>query len=325
MTLRTVASLALPPLLLLASSAACSGSSSSAESSAPPALTKDQAAQVLQRFVATANRASRDLDDETLAAVEGAPQLTMDAAAYKLRRAAKYKPADVQVTKPYFYIPRLSGYPHWFAADVITGSGKDTLRHAMLFTQDKAGGPWLLTGDPYAADASLSKVALDKNGYATAVSPTTTGLTLPPDKLAPAHAALLSEGPKAPGAAGLAAGPKTTQAYDALRQAEDQLGKGGVTLSSKFAPEASPVRVLKTTDGGALVWYLVRQNEAYSSPKRGRLAVTGDLIGLAPASAAKTRLDTTVLVQYLAAVPPKGKGPAAVTGMYRKAVEATGS
>jgi hypothetical protein len=323
MSLRTTASLTLTPLLMLA--AGCGGSSSSADSSGPPALTKDQAAQVLQRFVATANRASHDLDDETLAAVEGSPQLTMDAAAYKLRRAAKYKPADVRYTKPSFYIPRLSGYPRWFAADVITGTGKDTLRHAMLFTQDKAGGPWLLTDDPYPTEATLGKVALGKDGYATALSPTATGLAMAPAKLGPAHAALLSGGPQAPGAAGLAAGPKTTQAYDALRQAEDQLGKGGVTLSSKFAPDASPVHALRTTDGGALVWYVVRQNEAYATPNRGRLAVTGDLVGLAPASSAKTRLDTTVLVQYLAAVPPKGKGPVAVTGMYRKAVEATGS
>jgi hypothetical protein len=323
MPLRAAASLALTPLLTLA--AACTGSPSSADAGGPPALSKDQAAQVLERFVATANRAGRDLDDETLAAVEGAPQLTMDAAAYKLRRASKDKPADVPYAKPTFYIPRLSGHPRWFAADVITGTGKDTLRHAMLFTQDKAGGPWLLTDDPYPTDAALGRVALDKDGYATALTPTATGLAMAPDRLAPAHAALLTAGPKTPGAAGLAAGPKTTQAYDALRQAQDQLGKGGVSLTSRFAPDSSPVHALRTTDGGALVWYVVRQNEAYTAPKRGRLAVTGDLVGLAPASSAKTRLDTTVLVQYLAAVPPKGKGPVAVTGMYRKAVEATGS
>ncbi|MFI0447941.1 hypothetical protein [Actinomadura sp. 6N118] len=97
----------------------------------------------------------------------------------------------------------------------------------------------------------------------------------------------------------------------------------GVTLGSHFTPEPVLVYALWIIDGGALVRYVVRRNEAYSSSKRGRLAVTGDLVGLAPASAVTTHLDTVVLVQELAAVPREGK--ARVTGMYHKAISAAGS
>ncbi|KAB2351873.1 hypothetical protein F8566_04295 [Actinomadura rudentiformis] len=320
-----LAPLVLPPLLL---SSACGQSSSNAQSDAGPALSKTEAAQVLELYKVTADRASRRLDAKSLAAVETGPQLAMDTATFKLHRAAEHRVAgrgagNASFGKPTFYIPRINGHPRWFAADVTAGTGKDTLRHAFVFTQAKPSDPWLLAADPHPSGAALTKIALDEEGYATTVRPSERELALQPARLPATHAALLSGGPKAPGAAGLAPGPQTTQAYDGLRRTQDRLMPGGITLSSHFTPEPGPVYALRTTDGGALVWYVVRQNEAYSSSKQGKLAVTGDLVGLAPPSAVKTHLDTVVLVQYLAAVPREGK--ARVTGMYRKAISAAGS
>ncbi|MEU5877378.1 hypothetical protein [Spirillospora sp. NPDC047279] len=312
------------PALLLGTAAACGDSSSAKDTAATPALTKAEAAKVIDAYGAAANKAAATLDAKALAAVETGPQLAMDTAQFKLRKAIGQRTATVaKFTKPAFYIPRMDGHPRWFAADVTTETGKDSLRHALLFTQAKPGGPWLLAADPYLSEAAFAKVALDKEGYATPVRPDDNAPALQPAKVPDAHAALLTGGPQAPGAAGLAAGPTTTQAYDALRQAQRQLKPGGVTLTSSFTAEPGPVRALRTTDGGALVWYVVRQNEAYSSRKKGKLAVTGDLVGLAPPASARKRLDTTVLVQYLAAVPREGQ--TTVTGMYRKAVQAAGS
>ncbi|WP_433328707.1 hypothetical protein [Spirillospora sp. CA-294931] len=320
MPVRTAVCLLMPPTLL---AAACAGSPSSAGSKEPPALTKAQAAQVLASYSAAAARAGERLDIRSLKAVETGPQLTMDTASYKLHRVARQKPRAPRFDKPVYYIPRTKSYPRWFAVDAFSGSGKELLRHALLFTQAGPGAPWLLGAAPFPADASLSKVALDGEGYATAVPPSAEGLAVAPDRIAIAHAALMSGGPSAPGASAMAAGPKTGQAYDALRTAQGQLKKIGVTLASRFSAAPAPIYALRTKDKGALVWYVLRQHEAYTTPKRGRLAVTGDLTGLAPARSAKTRLESTVLIQYLAAVPPKGR--ATVTGMYRKAVAADGS
>ncbi|MFB4297742.1 hypothetical protein [Actinomadura sp. NTSP31] len=321
----TALSAALSACLLAGAALAAAGCDDNTSSAGvgPPALTKQQAGQVLAAYATAVNRAGRRLDGKALPGIEGDPQLSMDDAALKLRRVIRQRPPAMKFTHTTFYVPRLHGYPHWFAADSITGKGKQTLRHALLFTQAKAGAPWLLAADPYPTDAALSRVALDPDGYATPVDAGDKGLPVAPGKLPAAHAALLTGGPSAPGASALAKGPKTTETYAALKQGEQALAKRGVTLTSKFSAAPYAVYALRTKDRGALVWYVVKQNEAYSAAKRGTLAVSGDLTGLAPAASARTHMDTTVLVQYLATVPPKGR--AAVTGMYRKAISAHGS
>ncbi|TDB85066.1 hypothetical protein E1264_22505 [Actinomadura sp. KC216] len=324
----TVASLFTSCLITAAMGTGCSGRSpSSAEAekrSAAPALSKEQAQQVLDSYAAGANRLRLKVDRRALAAIEAEPQLSMDEASLKLRRVIKRPPPEVKFMNTSFYIPRVSGYPRWFAAATVTGQGKRSVRHALLFTQDKAGTPWLLTANPYPTSDALGNVALDSEGYATPVdADEREGLATAPGTLPEAHAALLTDGPGAPKASLLADGAQTSETYKALKQGEKSLAGRGVTLSSRFSPTQYRVFALRTKDRGALVWYVIKQNEAYSSAKRGRLAVGGDLLGLAPVKAARTRMDTTVLVQYLAAVPPKGR--ATVTGMYRKAVTAHGT
>jgi hypothetical protein len=338
----------LAALVLSLASCADSGSDSSHAATAAP-LTKAQAQQVLSAYQTTNNRANLALDATLLASAETGAQLDMDTAGYKLRRATNQKFVQFSYTKPVFYIPRLSGYPRWFAVDAISapaaGPGQDQRqrsgqrssggrqavvppmpqqhRHALLFVQDKAGAPWRLAADPYPTGKSLGGVAVDSAGYATAVSPQDAKLTLSPTKIGAAHAALLTDGPKAAGVGGIGAGLHTTKTYDALRQATGQFIRIGVGLTTRFAPTTEPVYALRTSDGGALVWYVLRQNERYATRKPGVVTISGDLVGLAPPGKVKERLDTTVLIQYLAKVPPKGKGPAEVIGTYRKAVQAT--
>ncbi|WP_131736366.1 hypothetical protein [Actinomadura roseirufa] len=301
--------------------AACNESSRAGAD--PPALSKEQARQVLAGFTAGANQAGHSLDRRALAGIEAEPQLAMDTAAFRLRRAIRQRPPLLEFAEPVFYIPRMHGYPHWFAVDTTTGSGEQPVRHALLFTQARAGGPWLLAADPYPGEGALRKVKLDSAGFAEPVRPDAKDLAVSPGGLPAAHAALLTDGPHAQGASVFAEGSKTSQTYEALRQGEQALAKRGITLSSRFSATPYTVYALRTQGGGALVWYVVKQNEAYSSVRRGTLAVSGDLVGLARARVPRNRLDTTVLVQYLAAVPPKGR--ATVTGMYRKAVSVYGS
>ncbi|QXJ21974.1 hypothetical protein AGRA3207_002894 [Actinomadura graeca] len=322
MPARAVTALSLASCLLTALAAAGCGNSSSAGAD-PPALTKAQAQQALASFTEGANRAGRRLDRVALRGIEVDPQLSMDTASFRLRRVVRQRPPVLRLGQVAYYIPRMHGYPRWFAADAATGSGKQTVRHALLFTQAKAGAPWLLAADPYPMEAALSRVALDPDGFATPVDPGSKGLAVTPAALPGVHARLLTEGPGASGVSVLADGPRTHQTFEALRDGEQALAKRGITLSSRFSAAPYGVYALRTRDRGALVWYVLKQNEAYSAPNRGTLAVSGDLVGLAPARATRNRMDTTVLVQYLATVPPKGR--VTVGGMYRKAVALRGS
>ncbi|MCP9950487.1 hypothetical protein LUX33_20130 [Actinomadura madurae] len=153
---------------------------------------------MLTSFAAGVNQAGRRFSGKALRSVEADPQLSMDVAALKLRRSVRQRPPKLAFANPTFYIPRLTGYPRWFAADAVSGQGKRSLRHALLFTQARQGAPWLLTADPYPSDAALSRVALDPEGYASPVSPDGKGLAVAPSKLPQAHAALLTNGPGAP-------------------------------------------------------------------------------------------------------------------------------
>lgn len=318
----TVAALAASSLLTAALSAGCSGDASSADPAGrkgKPPLTEAQARQVLASFTEAANRASNRFDRGALRAIETDPQLTMDTATLRLRRAVKRRAPKLEFADAKFYIPRLTGYPHWFAVGAVTGQGEQGVRHAMLFTRAKEGAPWLLTANPHPGEDTLSRVALDPGGHATPVGPDAGGLAVAPGKLPAAHAALLTDGPGASGASALAEGPQTSQTYEALKSGEKTLAGRGVTLSSRFSAAPYTVYALRTKDRGAVVWYVLKQTEAYSSSRRGTLKVSGDLIGLAPAGRGRTRMDATVLVQYLATVPPDGR--ASVTGMYRKAVK----
>jgi hypothetical protein len=278
-----------------------------------PALTKSQAGQVLANYQSVNNRANAAMDAALLGTVETGPQLEMDRAGYQLRRAKKEgKYTPFTYARPAFYIPRQDGYPKWFAVDATSGN----TRHALLFTQDRTGAPWLLTADPFPSSA-LSGIALDKDGYATAVSPGDGHAALEPQKVAGAHAALLSSG-----TGGMAAGPYTTDSRDALGKVQSELRRRGVTLTSDFAPDQQRAYALRTTGGGALVWYVVRQSERYDMVDAGTVSTDGDLAGLVTGRIGH-HLSSTALIQYLAVVPAQGETQ--VIGSYRKAVQATTS
>ncbi|MCO6005962.1 hypothetical protein NE236_13295 [Actinoallomurus purpureus] len=288
--------------------AACGGS----PAIAAPAVTKDRAAQLLAHYQSVNNRANGTSDEKLLATVETGAQLDMDRAEYRRRAAAGEKYAPFAYTGPAYYIPRQTGFPKWFAVTAATGK----MRHALVFAQERPGGPWLLTADPFPI-ATISGIALDKDGYATAVAPDDTKTAPAPGKVAAVHAANLSRG-----TSGIAPGPYTTQAHDALVKAESALKRRGVRLTSDFRPDRQQAFALRTTDGGALVWYVVRQSETYELAKPGVIGSGGDLAGLIDGKV-RHHLATTALTQYLAVVPPQGA--ARVVGSYRKAIQAAAS
>jgi hypothetical protein len=284
---------------------------------AHPAITKAQAEQVLANYQTVNNRANAALDGNLLATVETGAQLEMDRAGYLLRKAKKDdKYTPFTYAHPSYYIPRQDGFPRWFAVDATSSTGAGNSRHALLFTQDHAGAPWLLTADPFPS-SPLTGINLDKDGYATAVSPRDTNAAVQPGKVAGAHAALLSTG-----TGGMAAGPYTSESRDALTKVEGELRKRGVTLTSDFAPDQQRSYALRTTGGGALVWYVIRQSERYDMVDPGTVSADGDLTGLVSGRVGH-HLSSTALIQYLAVVPDHGDTQ--VIGTYRKAVQATTS
>lgn len=277
-----------------------------------PVVTKSQAAQLVSRYQSVNNQANGTLDGDLLATVEAGDQLAMDRAEYLRRKKTKEKFGTFSYTAPAYYIPRQTGHPKWFAVTATTGR----TRHALLFTQDRAGAPWNLVADPFPIE-STSGVAVDKDGYATAVASGDGSGGMAPAKVAAAHAATLAHGGRT-----MAAGPYTSGAHDALVKAQTALRRQGVTLTTVFEPDRQPVFALRTTGGGTLVWYVLRQNETYDLAKPGLIGKGGDLVGLLDGTV-RHRLNSVALTQYLALVP--AHGAPRVIGSYRKAIRATAS
>ena len=221
----------------------------------PPArgaLTMAQAGQVLAAYTTTNNTANAQRSDALLATIETGSSYAVDAALYRVQQAENEAPYPAfGPQREQYYIPRETGYPRWFVvrvtnADLATPA-KITGTEYLLFTQTGPGAPWKNAVEPYAVgDATAPAVALDADGLATPVT-AATALTVPEDQIAQVTASSLdgTGGGQVPNPGNLAD----------LMDRSFWLGKLPASSVSDTHTPSGPVYGLRTTDGGALLFY----------------------------------------------------------------------
>jgi hypothetical protein len=171
---------------------------------------------------------------------------------------------------PVFYVPALSGYPHWFVVAVnrttVTG-GKPgaTARTLMVFAREKKTEQWTLGGTAVLS-RPLPAIARDADGYAVAVPTTATSLLPRPAVVGATHAAVVDDGPASPAAAVVAAGPQTTGLHtaQAARAAAEQAR--GLNYQWLLQGASWPQVGLRLAGGGALVLYGMYLNTTNEHP-----------------------------------------------------------
>jgi len=174
-----------------------------------------------------------------------------------------------QYSAPHFYVPALTGYPHWFlvSAQRRTGTG-DQLGAAvttlMLFDSYAAGQPWTLNGTA-ALDGTLPKIATS-DGYAIDVSASDPSLLLAPDVVGPSQAAVVDDGPAAPAAPLIGAGPQTTGLYTAQAAKASADKAHGLHYQWLLEGTAFAEFELRLSGGGALVLYGMSLNTTTEHP-----------------------------------------------------------
>ena len=97
---------------------AASPSSRPAAPAATPAITRAAARLLLTRYVAANNAANQSRSTAELAQIEGGSSYQLDAGGYQFLTAADPANTGYQAfgfTPAAWYIPRLAGYPRWFA------------------------------------------------------------------------------------------------------------------------------------------------------------------------------------------------------------------
>ncbi|MFE7654787.1 hypothetical protein ACFU6M_18115 [Streptomyces bottropensis] len=222
-----------------------------------PAATPGEAARALKDFTAAYNRADKAYDQSQDAArVTGA---LADIDGGKLRSGAKLNPGGnpnhvaLKLTDVTYTIPEKAAWPRWFVADAAANKGNASDRWLFVFTRDGLTDLWEVSFLTVVPRADLPQFKKDENGHAQVVTPNDPELSVAPAQLPDKYVTYLKED-----SALFADGPYTSEERAERRRNATKPG-----LARQFIDEAltngdyAPAG-LRTTDGGALVFFTTR-------------------------------------------------------------------
>lgn len=233
---------------------------------APPAkvaATRAEAAAIFDRYAEVRATAYELLNPAPLATIEAESVLQIDAGAISVHRllgerAPKDAVSSTNVTVQDVFSPSFGAYPLWFLA-VVRDDDRDLTR-LQVYERPAAAMQWALVTSPETtSEQVIPELAFDADGaLETLPADATSGLVAAPEEVAATYATALQE-PDSPEADAVAADGFVEQVRRANR---DLAGIKGVTYEQAWKPK--PVKyVVRTADGGALVFATLARNEQY--------------------------------------------------------------
>lgn len=286
----------------------------SAPAAAPGPLTQAQARQVLAAYTSANNNANARMSDALLAGIETGSSYAIDAGIYRVQRAENAAPYPAfGPRQARFYIPSqpAGAYPHWFVVQAVnaglSGARKVTGTEYLVFTQAAPGGPWRNTVEPYLVSGTAAPpVALGAGGLATPVAAGTTALAVSPAQVAGLTAASLDGGHGGPAMPGNLA--------DRLDQWFWRQRLPSATVTDRHAPAGGQVFGLRTSDGGALVFYTDAAELTLTPPAGEAMHLT--IPGFYSPGRPLTTAGVRYLEQFATYVPPRGGSGLRVVADY---------
>jgi len=241
---------------LLLSVQGCSTTASAGTSVTGP--TPASALGVFNSFV-TAEKVALANHNELLAlSLLAGSQYDITAAAYTAATTAGHPVTGPVYGRPTLYVPKLTAYPQWFMATVPESAapGGPARTALLVFDRLDAETTWALSGSVLLnPGVPAPKVAADSAGYATAVPSADSTLKLRPDVVGATHATVVDDGPSSAAAPAVQAGPQTTGLYQSNAAIARQAAAQKTTYSWELEGTSYPSFALRTTDGGAVVFY----------------------------------------------------------------------
>lgn len=321
--------------VLLAGASGCTGSaggppsapSATAPSASPtasvlaePEVTLEEAAEVFATFAATdpVLRASGDLRLAMEYVRDAEARLT--AVAYL---SSAGRPPRHTWGPPTLYVPRFpqgTASP-WFSA-LADRDGEPTL---LTFAKND---DWRLSSATrLLGPGGLPEIALDAEGYATAVADDDRSITIRPQLIGPLHATVAETGTDGAAAGLIADGPYTTDVAEQITAAREKAKKNGFAYDSIFQAGDYPLYALRTADGGAVIQYALSrltttttktaEDDYIPVPESARWSISAPVL--------RRNLRLTEIHTYVIAVPPSSAPAAAeVVGHAGALVKATG-
>jgi hypothetical protein len=251
----------LTAVVLLLSVQGCGTTADATTTAAGP--TPAAALKVFNAYV-TANKVAVANRDQLLAeSLTSSAQFNVLASQYDLAASTGVPVTSPSYGKPTLYVPKLTTYPQWFLAaapeDQTHGGQPGTA--VMVFDRTQPTSSWTLNGTVLmASDAPALNVAVNRKGYATALPTTDPSLEFPPDEVGATHASVADEGPSSPAAKVVAAGPQTTGIYQTNAAYAAKVRPGHWIYTWQMEGTSYPFFALRTTDGGAVVFYTMSLN-----------------------------------------------------------------
>ncbi|WP_329427342.1 hypothetical protein OG339_44560 [Streptosporangium sp. NBC_01495] len=286
-----------------------------------PQLTAKEAYGIHGRYQRGLSVAQARKDEAAMAKLEHGLALEMTRAGFKTAEMQGTSLATGIWPNPQVWIPRhVEGTADWFVA-VSYEPGVARIVDVM----SSAPGGWRLVAsaaDTRATPARFPKIATDGEGYATSLPESATGLSATPRQIARAHLASLEN---AEIDARFDEGPWTSEAALFWQQERARLDQADWRLTLSYRLEG-PVRALRTSDGGALVWYGARSTELREAVREGAK------VKLKGSAAVRTRnksfarsVSATYGRMYVTHLPPAGSNePARVLGEWSDVLESHG-
>lgn len=271
---------------------------------AKPAISTRDSQRVLGAYMATLNRAVASGDATAWrAGLTGALAATAPAT-LRVNAGRPAPPGQYALLAPVLYVPRLTGYPKWFAAAATeqrkAPGGTASRPVLVLFVRKDAAGHWLAAHRiALPAKQPPPRAAVDGQGYAT----TPGALAAPavvPDRVPATHAAYLNDGEPAEA---FAAGAYTTGLRKAAERRKARARAGGWRATLTAAAANYPTYALRAADGGALVWYTIDETETLAGAPATQVPADARAY-LAGRVGAQVRIRR--LRSVLAHVPPRG-------------------
>ena len=278
---------------------------------------------VLNNYQLVNNTANSQRDGTLESSVEAVPQITIDQAEYNIQRVAgkAYPPGNYR--NPRFYIPSLPANARkWFAVDATIGSGSNATDQLLVFVRQKPGA-WKLYSAPSTMTVGRQlPIAMNPAGTATAVASDEPGLAIAPSQLPALHAGLLDGRPVSPG---FANGRWTSAEIQGIESFKAAYGRSGWSYHDTWAATGYPSYSLRTADGGALVWYFLKDRQTWvrisGQPLQPGLVVRA----LAGKTQVTHRLTISSISEFVAIIPPAGGGQISIEADFTGNVAATAS
>ncbi|MFF5978663.1 hypothetical protein ACFY78_07370 [Streptomyces olindensis] len=287
-----------------------------------PSTTRAEAAKALEEFTTAYNAADKAYDGTLDAEHTTGALADIDSARLKAGKAnnpgGNPNHTPLELTDAKFTIPKKAGWPRWFVVDAAGNKG-GTARWLLVFTRSSLDDPFQVAYLTLVAPGKVPAFKKDADGWAEPVPVNATDLAADPAGLSRTYTTYLKDGGDT-----FADGPHTSQWRT---QREKNAKKPGLVTqyidepltNGDYAPLA-----LRTTDGGALVFFTTRHYEkqtAYAGtsfpvPNKDVLALT------------KGEIKQSLTMEFVSnevALDPKGQGKVTILGRIQGMTSAEGS